>query len=116
MNEVYTEIAVPLDKWRAIDKTGWNELIKSWNRRMGHMKKVPQASVMVSSAFLPPQDRRNEEKRRKKERRKDLFKAPQLTWTEVPQKLPYRKEGDTIYVEKTFTDMVKKERARNRKQ
>lgn len=101
-----------MDRWRAADKTGYDKLIRIWNRKMGTMKKIARTSYRVSTAFLAPYERRSEEKHRKSQRRKELFYNPILEWDEVPQKLPYRKGDDpnTILVEKSFIEMIRKQK------
>lgn len=72
-------------EWSALDKQGWNKLIRQWNRKKGFMKQIPQASVSRTSYMTEAEEQETLKRRQKR----PVTHASHVSWTEVPQKLPY---------------------------
>lgn len=100
--------------WRALPKDGWHPHIVRWNRKYGHIQRIPRATSTPGAAFLPPKEGRNFDKQRKHDRKKPVLFTPHIAWTEVPQRLPYRRgdpnkgeDPQMIYVDSNFLEMVR---------
>jgi hypothetical protein len=114
---------IPLIDWRALDKQSWHKLILRWNQRKGFTKKIPRP-IGTMTAYLSPNEERQMVKRRKAERKKQTPYVSNLSWEEVPQRLPYvfgcqeamlpevkrrvkHPDLNMVYVDAGFWDMTK---------